>query len=165
MGFSQLAEGYRPGRPPFSSPVRPSCRCTEGFVIRGWDLILSGLRWLYESRSISNQTVGLKFLHSTGWYTWGTTVLSPVCRSCRCMGEFMIREWDVILPGWRWLCEPRVVVSTPCGAASTRGTTVFVPSLLDLYIYDEKISDPGMICYPPWVARAPRNPGWGLVSS
>ena len=65
------------------------------------------------------------------------------------MGEFMIREWDVILPGWRWLCEPRVVVSTPCGAASTRGTTVFVPSLFELKM-NGRIHDGRDLIVPGW---------------
>ena len=44
----------------------------------------------------------------------------------------MIQGWDLILTGWRWLHEPQVEVSTPWGAVSTRGTTVFVPDLLEL---------------------------------
>ena len=48
------------------------------------------------------------------------------------VAEFTIRGWDVILPGWRWLYEPRVGVSTPCGAVSTRGYNVFTPGLLEL---------------------------------
>ena len=52
------------------------------------------------------------------------------------------------LPGWRWLCEPLVGVSTPCVAVSTRGTTAFVPSLLELQRCG-RISDPGIGPYPP----------------
>ena len=33
-GFSHRSEGYRPGGPLFSSQVRQSCRCVEGFMIR-----------------------------------------------------------------------------------------------------------------------------------
>ena len=54
-----------------------------------------------------------------------------------------------------------VGVSTPCGAASTRGITVFVPSILELYIY-EMISDPEVGPCPPRVALALRIPGWGF---
>ena len=34
-------------------------------------------------------------------------------------------------------------VSTPCGEVSIRGTTVFVPGALELYMYG-RVSDPGM---------------------
>ena len=51
---------------------------------------------------------------------------------CIYVEGFPIRELDPILPGWRWLYEPRVIVSTPCGAVSTRGVTVVVPGLLEL---------------------------------
>ena len=43
-------------------------------------------------------------------------------------------------------------VSTPSGAVSTLGINVFVPELLELYIY-RNIIDPGMIPYPPLVRR------------
>ena len=55
-----------------------------------------------------------------------------------------------------------VGVSTPCGAASTQGTTVFVPGLLDLSKYIRK-SDPRMAIYPPRLALALRTPGWGFL--
>ena len=48
------------------------------------------------------------------------------------MEGFMIRGWDLILPGWHWLCEPRFRASTPCRAVLIRGTTVIVPGLLEL---------------------------------
>ena len=57
--------------------------------------------------------------------------------------RFNIRGWDHILPGWCWLNEPQVEVSTPCGTVSTRGTTVFIPGLLELKMYGT-IHDPGM---------------------
>ena len=41
--------------------------------------------------------------------------------------EFLIRGPDIILAGWRWLYEPQVGVSTPCGAVSTRWTAVSYP--------------------------------------
>ena len=46
---------------------------------------------------------------------------------------------------------PRVGVSTPCGAVSTRETAVFVAGLLELYMYG-RIHDAGLGPYPPWVA-------------
>ena len=68
---------------------------------------------------------------------------------------------DLALPGWRWLCESQVGVSTQFGTVSARVTIVFVSSLLELKIY-ERISHPGMEPYPARVALAPRIPGWGF---
>ena len=70
----------------------------------------------------------------------------------------MIRGWDLILTGWRWLHEPQVGVSTPWGAASARGITVFVPGLLELSLYGG-ISDPGMGRYPHRMALTLQTPG------
>ena len=39
LRFPHRAGRYRPGGPPFSSPIRPSCRGMEGYLIRGWRLI------------------------------------------------------------------------------------------------------------------------------
>ena len=56
-------------------------------------------------------------------------------------------------------CPPRVSlalrigVSTQCRALLTRGTTVFVPDLSDLYMYG-MIHDPGMDFYPPRMTMA-----------
>ena len=50
-------------------------------------------------------------------------------------GIFMTRGWDLILPGWRWLYLPQLGVCTSRGAVSTRGTTRFVPSLVDSKMY------------------------------
>ena len=46
----------------------------------------------------------------------------------------MIQGWHLVSPGWRWLYTPRGV-STPYGAVSRRGGTVFVP---DLLVYKKK---------------------------
>ena len=73
------------------------------------------------------------------------------------MEGFLTRGRELILPGWRWLCEPRVGVFTPCVAVSTRGTTVFVLGLLELQVY-ARISNPGMGSHPSRVARALRAP-------
>ena len=54
-----------------------------------------------------------------------------------------------------------VGVPTPRGAVSTRRITVFVPGLLELYMY-ARTSDPGMGPYPSQVALALRTPGWGF---
>ena len=51
------------------------------------------------------------------------------------MEAFLIRGWDPVVPGWRWLCfralanqrsAGGVGVSTSFGAVSTREITVFV---------------------------------------
>ena len=54
LGFPHPARRYRPGGSPFSSPGCPNCTCMEGFLIRGWEPILLGVRWLYV-RSPANQ--------------------------------------------------------------------------------------------------------------
>ena len=63
------------------------------------------------------------------------------------MKGFLIRVWDLILPGWRWLYEPQVGVSTPRGTVSTRGTTMSSPSLLR-FVDVWKDYDPGIGPYP-----------------
>ena len=69
----------------------------------------------------------------------------------------MIRGWDSVVRGWRWLYSRAptnqqsaggVGVSTPCGAVSTRGITLFVPGLSELYIYGG-IYEQGMGTYVP----------------
>ena len=44
---------------------------------------------------------------------------------------------------WKQLSACDVGVSTLCGAVSTRGITVFVPAMSELYMYGG-ISEPGM---------------------
>ena len=89
------------------------------------------------------------------------------------------RGWDPVVPGWRWHCfrapanhrsAGGVGFSTPYGAVSTRGITVFVPRLLDLYMYGG-ISDLGMRpCRPRMTLALFSSPsqsaigrrGWGF---
>ena len=54
LGFPHRAEQYRPRGSPFSSPGCRSCAGIEGFIIRGWELILLRVPWLYV-RSSANQ--------------------------------------------------------------------------------------------------------------
>ena len=97
----------------------------EAFMIRAWDFILSGWRWLYEPR------VGVCIPFVAGYRTGRDTVFAPqLVGSCRFMEGFLIRAWELILRGWRWLYEPRVEVSTSCVAVSTRGATVFVRGIM-----------------------------------
>ena len=66
------------------------------------------------------------------------------------MEGFLIWEWGLIFPGWRWLYEPQVGVSTPSGAVLTQEISVVILGLLELYIYGS-ISDLGMdIILPGW---------------
>ena len=51
LGFPHRARRYRPGGPPFSSPVCWSCRCMEENPIRGWEHIPPGWRWALALRT------------------------------------------------------------------------------------------------------------------
>ena len=114
LGFPHPAGRYRPGESPFTSPSCWSCRYMDGFLIRGWELILPGCggtsalargatlaaRWLHEPQPISNLPMGLGFPHPAGRYRPGESAfLSPGCWSCAGMERFMIRGWELILPG------------------------------------------------------------------
>ena len=78
----------------------------EGFLIRGWEIILPGCggtsalargvtliaRWLHEPQPISNHPVGLEFPHRAGRYRPGRSLFpSAGCRSCGNMEGFLIR--------------------------------------------------------------------------
>ena len=79
-----------------------------------------------------------------------------------CMEEVLFRGWKLILPGWRWLYERRVEISTQRGAVSTRRTTVFVHGLLEIQMYGS-IYDPRMGPYPRWVALAHAGSMSGII--
>ena len=71
VGFPHRAGWYRPGEPPFSSPVRWSCRCGERLLIRGGTLsssIFPGWRWLHEPQPISTPRVQLGLPRRAGQY-------------------------------------------------------------------------------------------------
>ena len=137
VGFPQHAGRYRPGEPPFSSPVRPSCLWKD-FKSRHGTLFCPGgagstnpgqyaiRQWAWGFRTVRGgiDPGGNRFRIRFVW-------------SCRFMEGFLIRERGVILPGWRWLYVPQVggfdaVWGTPYGAVSARGITVFVPRILEL---------------------------------
>ena len=164
-----------------------SCRCMEGSLMRGWELILPEVCWLHVRSPANQRSAGgtgvftpCGAISTRGIYVFvprlselkrcgrisnpemrwkpilsgvrwlyvrspanrpGSPVSSPGCRSCKCMEGFMIRGWDPVFPGWCWLYsrDPAnqrsaggVGVSTPCGAVSTRGITIFVPGLSEL---------------------------------
>ena len=117
--------------------VGVSCRCMEGFSLRGWDHILPGWHWLHEPQPFSNPSLGLGFPHLVGRYHPGAAVFVPgvleltragryrpgeppfsfpVYWSCRCMEGFLIRAWDpTIFPRWHCLHEPQPISSQRVG--------------------------------------------------
>ena len=118
LGFPHCVERYRPVGSPSWFSVCWNCRDMEGFLTRGWEIILPGCggtsalargatlaaRWLHEPQAISNHPVGLGFPHPSGRYRpGGSACTSPGSWSCRDMKGFLTREWDIILPGVRWL--------------------------------------------------------------
>ena len=117
---------------------------------------------MYDPQPVSDRLMRLGFPHRAGRFRLGrSSFSSPGCRSCRFVTGFLIRGWVTVVPGWRWLyfrapanqrSAGGVGVSTPCGAFSTRGITVFVPSLSELSMYGG-IAEPGMGIYPPRVRR------------
>ena len=72
----------------------------------------------------------------------GITTFVSNSWSCRCMEGFLFRGWGLITPGWRWFHEPQPISNqsvgwgfrTPCWEVSSRGTTVFVPDVLELWM-------------------------------
>ena len=68
---------------------------------------------------------------------------------------------NLIFTGWRGLYEPQLGGSTPSGAISTRGTTVFIPGLLKVSLYG-RIFDLGMGSYLLRMAMALRTAGRGF---
>ena len=140
LGFPHLVGRHRPGGSPCSSPVGWRGRCAEGFMIRGWDPILCGCRWLHEPPRISDQWVGVSAPFPKV-STWGSP-FRPRFVGFMEMEGFLIQRWAPILPGCGgWLYEPQptcdrltigVGVSTPCGTALTQGITDFVPGFWGL---------------------------------
>ena len=116
LGFPNPAGRYRPGESAFSYPGCCSCRDMEGFLTRGWEIILIGIRWLYV-RSLSSQrsASGTGVCTTFGAVsTRGLPFSSPSSRSCICMEGFLIRGWDSVVPGWRWLFfEPQPISDRP----------------------------------------------------
>ena len=114
----------------------------EGFLIRGWELILPGCggastlargatlpRWLHEPQPISSQPLDAIGVSTPcgAVSTRGSSFSSPVFWSCIYMEGFLIRGWELILPGCdgasglargatlaaRWLHEPQPISNQP----------------------------------------------------
>ena len=132
----------------------------------GIDLILPGWRRIYEPQLINNQPVGLELPHRAGRYRPGKPSLSsPACWSCRGTEIFLIhRGMGPYLS--RVALAPRtpgsqqsvcgVGTSTPCGAVSTGGTTVFPPVCWSCRCMEAFLIRRGP--YPSRVTLAPRTP-------
>ena len=80
------------------------------------------------------------------------------------MEGLIIRRWDAILPGFRWLYEPPPISDQRWGwgchtlrGGIDPGITMFVPSWLERCIR-RRIYDPVMGPYPPRLPLAPRTP-------
>ena len=98
-GAPQPAGRYRPGGSAFSSAGFWSCRDMEGFLSRGWELILPGCggtsslgrgatlvaHRLHEPQPISNQPVGLGFSHRGGQYRPGGPLRDTLTKTGRCV--------------------------------------------------------------------------------
>ena len=74
--------------------------------------------FIYEHQPISDRPVGLGFPHHAGRCPPGGTPLSSHgCRICRCMEVVLIRGWEPILPGMRWL----YIIRAPANQRSASG--------------------------------------------
>ena len=169
LGFPQRAGRYQPEGSAFSSPGWWSCTDMDGFLIRGLEIILPGCggtsslargatlatRSLHEPQPISNHPVGLGFPHPAGRYRPGGSAFSSVASwSCGDMKGFLIRVWEIIVPGCggtsvlgrgatlaaRRLHEPQPISSHPVGFGFSHpagryrpgGICVFGPRLVEL---------------------------------
>ena len=82
------------------SPGRRRYKDMEGFLIRGWNPIVPGWRWLYSRAPISDRPEWLGFPHrARRCPAGGSPFSSPGCRSCRYMEMFLNRGWGAIIPG------------------------------------------------------------------
>ena len=108
----------------------------EGFMIRGWDLVLSGWRWLYEPQPVSDQPEGLGFHNMRGGIDPENHRFRPRFVRAACgrisnpgMGPYSARVALALRTQANTLSDSGLGVSAPCGAVSTRGASVFVSGL------------------------------------
>ena len=87
----------------FSSPVCWSCRCMEGFLNRGWDLVHPGWRWVHEPQPIRIFSSGVGAFTPCGAVRPRESPFStPGCVGVVDTWQyFLIRVWDLVLLRWR----------------------------------------------------------------
>ena len=101
LGRPHRARRYRPGAPPFSSPVCWSCRYTEGFMIRRCPPSSLG--------GAGSTNPKLRFTHRAGRHRpREPPFLSPICGSCRCVEGFAIWGGTMPFPGGADSKNPRL---------------------------------------------------------
>ena len=155
LGFQHHAGRYRPGGSAFSSPASWSCRDMDGFLTGDGELSSPGAagpqRWPEGQLSprAGSMSPSQSAIPLWGWgfhtlravSTRGICVFVPSIWSCRCMAGFLMRGWQLILPGVRWIFARSPAnqgsasgtgVSTPYAAVLTRGITAFIPRFLEL---------------------------------
>ena len=76
LGFPHPAGRYRPGGSAFTSPASWICRDIDGFLTRGWELILPGVRWLSTIPSQSASGTGVS-TPCGAVSTWAISVFVP----------------------------------------------------------------------------------------
>ena len=115
LGFLHRVGRFRPGGSPFSSPGCRNCKGIEGLLIREWESILPGVRWLFVRSPASQRPArGAGVSTPCGRFRPGESPFSsPRCWSCRSMEGLLNRGWGPILP----VC--REIVGFPRGATST----------------------------------------------
>ena len=99
-GFHTVRGGINPGELRFRTRVCGFELCIKGFMIRRWEPILPGMRWLY-GRARANQRSASGAGVSKPWgavSTGGSSFSSPGFRSCKDMEGFLIQGWGAI--GW-----------------------------------------------------------------
>ena len=122
-GFPHRAGRYRPWGPSSSFPVCWNYRFTEGFLIRGMG-------------SYPSRVTLAPHIPDWGFHTVGDGIDPRGHRfRPRFAGAADVRKdprMQSYPPRMPLTLRNQVGVSTPCGAISTRGTNVFVPSWLEL---------------------------------
>ena len=169
-----LAGRYRPGVSAFSSRRCWRRRNKEEFLIRGWERFLlccsgtSGLargetlaaRCLRGPQPIIHHPAALGIPHPAGrCRPGGSAFSSKDCTSCRNIETFLIRRWELFLPGCggtsvlaRWQLSPRASSMGPIQSAITQwgwGVHTLWTGI-----------DPGVLRFPPRVAlivKIPKN--------
>ena len=133
----------------------------ERYLVRGRDRILPACRWLHEPQLISNQPEWGWGFHTVrrGIDPW-TTVFFPGLWELQMYGKSYDPGLGLYPPQVALASRTRanqqsanrVRVSITCGAVSTRGTTVFVPDVLELQTH-------GRIFYLGMRPSTPGTPG------